>query len=278
MYRGELLGLIALHTLIVAVAKHFQLTTMVGKICCKKISTLKSKPDMLQLWLSKQCKGICAMRKNMKCIQDLLDNKYPNCINPRETSNHLNRCPKAGQTLLFQDSVAALTGRMNNHNQTDAELAYWIEKYLIFWGTLSFTSLVNAVGGGSSQILTAVASQDLIGWMEFLHGKVSKEIGRIQKVHCALSPCRIAGTDWMKLLVIHLMQISHSQWILLNLTLHNKQRGYLCLQQCRDLLREINSLLDTPPEEVPEGSWYLLELDFLTLYNVTFERQSYLVL
>jgi hypothetical protein len=48
---------------------------------------------------------------------------------------------------------------MNNHNQTDAELAYWIEKYLIFRGTWSFTSFVNAGGGGSSQILTAAVSQ-----------------------------------------------------------------------------------------------------------------------
>jgi hypothetical protein len=40
LYRGELLGLIALHTLIVAVAKHFQLATMVGKICCNNISAL----------------------------------------------------------------------------------------------------------------------------------------------------------------------------------------------------------------------------------------------
>jgi hypothetical protein len=74
------------------------------------------------------------------------------------------------------------------------------------------------------------------------------------------------------------MQISHSQWILQNFTLHNNQRGYLHLQQHRDLLWEANSLLDTPPEEVPEGRRYLLELDFMTLYNATFERQSYWVL
>jgi hypothetical protein len=100
---------------------------------------------------------------------------------------------------------------MNDHNQTDAELAYWIEKYLIFWGTRLFTSLVTARGGGSSQILTAAVSQDLIGWMEFLHGKVSKEIRCIQEVHCTLSLCRITGTDWMKLLVAHLIHTSHSQ-------------------------------------------------------------------
>jgi hypothetical protein len=39
-YRGELLGLLVLHTLIVAVAKHFQLATAVKKICCDNISAL----------------------------------------------------------------------------------------------------------------------------------------------------------------------------------------------------------------------------------------------
>jgi hypothetical protein len=77
----------------------------------------------------------------------------------------------------------------------------------------------------------------------------------------------------MKILVTHLIQISHSQWILRKFTLHNRYHGYLCLKQCRDLLREVDSLLDTPLKEVPEGSRYLLELDFLVLYNASFEPQ-----
>ena len=82
----------------------------------------------------------------------------------------------------------------------------------------------------------------------------------------------------MRSFVSLLMQISHAQWILWNFTLHHKQCGYSCLQQRRDLLGKVDSLLDTPPEEEPEGSWHLLELDFLMLYNTTFERQLYWVL
>jgi hypothetical protein len=98
-------------------------------------AALSSKLDMFQLWLSKQCIGICATRRNMACIHDLLDDKCPNCNRPRETSNHLNRCPEAGRTLLFRNSEADLTRWMKDHNRTNAELAYWIEKYLILWGT-----------------------------------------------------------------------------------------------------------------------------------------------
>jgi hypothetical protein len=91
-------------------------------VAWKLLDATKSKLDMFQLWLSKQCIGICATRKNMKHIQDLLDNKCPNCNHPRETSNHLSRCPEVGQTLLFQDSVAALTGWMITTKQTQCWL------------------------------------------------------------------------------------------------------------------------------------------------------------
>jgi hypothetical protein len=40
---------------------------------------LCSKPDTYQLWLSKQCIGICATRRNLAHIQDILDDKCPNC-------------------------------------------------------------------------------------------------------------------------------------------------------------------------------------------------------
>jgi hypothetical protein len=82
---------------------------------------------------------------------------------------------------------------MNDYNHTDAELAYWIEKYLLFCGTRSFTSLMMAGGGRSSQVMIAAASQDLIGWTEFLHGKIFVNIKAIQQVHCSLSPCQITG-------------------------------------------------------------------------------------
>jgi hypothetical protein len=190
-------------------------------------AALKSKLDIFQLWLSKQCIGICATRSNMARIQDLLDNKCPNCLRPQERSKHLNRCPDAGQTLLFKDSINLIVQWMQYFNRTDAEFAYWLEKYLIFRGTRSLTALITTGGGASSQLMRAAASQDLIGWTKFLQGKISVKIEAIQHIHCALSPCRITGSDWMKEMASNLMHASHCQWIFQNFTLHDKQRGYL---------------------------------------------------
>ncbi len=69
---------------------------------------LRSKPDMYQLWLSKQCIRMCAIRRNLTRIQDILDDKCPNCGQAQETSTHLNRCPDNGRTLLFKESVILL--------------------------------------------------------------------------------------------------------------------------------------------------------------------------
>jgi hypothetical protein len=101
---------------------------------------------------------------------------------------------------------------MLQYDHTDLELAYWTEKYLLFRGTRSFTSLVDEGGFGSSNLCLAATSQDLIGWTEFLHGKVLIEFASIQQIHCALPPsCRMTREDWMKAFVYQLIQISHSQ-------------------------------------------------------------------
>jgi hypothetical protein len=249
-----------------------------GQVAWKSIDdALRGKPDMFQIWHAKQCIGVCATRSSMARIQDILDSKCPNCRQEQEKSHHLNRCPDPGRTLLFREGVASLVDWMHRHNRTDAELAYWLEKYLIFRGTRTLTHLV-LQHQGSNLFMEAAASQDEIGWVEFLHGKVSVKIANIQEIHCKLSDCRLTGDDWMKHFIGKLLQISHSQWLYRNFTLHDKTRGYLRLQQRKETLKEVDHLLDTNPDDIPKESQYLLELDFTSLYSATFEKQSYWVL
>ena len=82
----------------------------------------------------------------------------------------------------------------------------------------------------------------------------------------------------MKAFISQLLQISHSQWIFRNYTLHDRQRGYLRLRLRADILREVHRLLDTPPSEVPPESQYLLELDHSSIYTASYEDQAYWVL
>jgi hypothetical protein len=231
---------------------------------------------MFQIWHAKQYIGICATQSQMACIQDILDSKCPNCQQVWETSQHLSRCLDHGRTLLFQESIKHLVNWMHEYDRTDPELAYWIEKYLLFWGTQTMSSLVWNLG--SNQIRGAAASQDTIGWVEFLHGKVSVKIAKIHVIHCTLLSCRMTSNDLIKHFTAKLIQVTHSQWLYRSFTLHEKTRGYLCLQRRKEVLKEVDCLMNTNPDEIPQGSQYLLEMDFTFLYNASFERQSYWVL
>jgi hypothetical protein len=95
-------------------------------------ASIHLKPDMFQVWLAKQCIRICATRLNMARIQGLLDDNCTNCCHPGGTNDHLNHCPDPGRTLLFRDRVPKISRWMYEQSRTDAELAYWVGKYLIF--------------------------------------------------------------------------------------------------------------------------------------------------
>jgi hypothetical protein len=70
-------------------------------------------------------------------------------------------------------------------------------------------------------------SQDIIGWTEFLHGKVSTKMRRMQQAHCLLTNTNLNRDNWMVELTGKLIDISHSQWLYQNFTLHPLTKGYL---------------------------------------------------
>lgn len=85
------------------------------------------------------------------------------------------------------------------------------------------------------------------------------------------------GEDWIKTFISRLLNISNAQWALRNFSLHDPTRGYLRLRERRDVIREMEKLLDVPPEEIPAESRFLLDIDYTTLYRASFERQSHWV-
>ena len=157
----------------------------------------------------------------MARLQDLLDNRCPNCLQRGERAGHLNLCPDEGRRRLFEESVTRLQVWMESGNHTDPEIAYWVPKYLLLRGCVWFSSL----GAMSPSFLKAARSQDEIGWREMLERMVSKEFREIQRAHCLMAPCKMNGDDWMKQFVTKLLQISHAQWVYRNYTLHESRQG-----------------------------------------------------
>jgi hypothetical protein len=119
----------------------------------------------------------------------------------------------------------------------------------------------------SPQFKAVVASQDLIGWRDFMEGHISTHFYAIQSFHLAVSSSYLNGEDWTKQFISRILQITHSQWIFQNVSLHDRNRThrYLHNQKAEAILQQINVLSDLAPEEVLEASQFLLEINFSEL-------------
>jgi hypothetical protein len=65
-----------------------------------RAACLRSKPEMYQLWLSKQSTGFCATGVNMGHWFDATVTSCPNCFRPAEAVGHLLHCKDAGRIKL----------------------------------------------------------------------------------------------------------------------------------------------------------------------------------
>ena len=180
-------------------------------------------------------------------------------------------CPDEGRTNLLNENVADLTTWMANKEQTDPEILYWIPKYILMRGDKPLSEM----GFMSPQFKALAVSQDLIGWREFTEGHISTHFYVIQSFHLSMSGSFLNGEDWVKQFISKLLQITHAQWIFRNISLHDKTRGYLRNKKAGELLQIINEFSEVAPEEIPEDSRFLLEINFTELTKSHLEHQTY---
>jgi hypothetical protein len=78
-----------------------------------------------------------------------------------------------------------------------------------------------------------------------------------------------------KSMISKLLHIIHSQWIYQNFTHHDKLCGYLHKKKIKDIRLTIEELAETPPEEIPKESKFLLEVNFGKLTKSHIKNQQY---
>jgi hypothetical protein len=81
----------------------------------------------------------------------------------------------------------------------------------------------------------------------------------------------------MKQAINQLLHIVHGQWIYRNIPNHHKTVGSIKRTERRQLLLEIDRLMTLSPEDVPEESKFLLEVDFARLQTGEVTSQHYWV-
>jgi hypothetical protein len=229
---------------------------------------LKNKPNMYKIWRSKQTSGFCRTRVKVGMYSGEMapDERCPNC-GQHETAAHLMLCPDKDRTRLLIDNVEKLSKWMEADRRTDPELAYWIPKYILMQGDKPFSTL----GYISPKLKALAESQDRIGWRNFTEGHISTHFYEIQTFHLAMSSSFHNGTDRTKQFTTKILQITHSQWIYRNISLHKKCQGYLHHKRAEELTKEMESLADLAPEDAPETSRFLLEINFTELFELHIE-------
>lgn len=237
--------------------------------------SLHKRPDMFRVWLSKQCMGCNATRRNMARINKEDDDVCPNCLRVRERSSHLNRCTDIGRTSLFDDGVDKLEVWLGRGGRTEPELAFWIAQVLRLRGSHQEIPWEQI----SEEVRAVVQDIFLIGWADFLLGRIPTSMTTLQDNYCtAFSlPNGATGSTWAKSFIYQLLQISHSQWLYRNFTLHHRTRGYLATKARLEILEKIADLADVRSTDIPEESAFLLEIDFRGLVVSTVNRQQYWV-
>ena len=110
-----------------------------------------------------------------------------------------------------------------------------------------------------------------------MEGRVFKHFYKMQSIHLAFGSTYLNGEDWVKKTISQVLQITHSQWIYRNFSLHDKRRGYLRRQDMKEMMVKIETLLDTRPDEVSMESKFLLEFDHGRVARSNMHNQTYWV-
>jgi hypothetical protein len=130
----------------------------------------------------------------------------------------------------------------------------------------------------SPRMRALASSQDKIGWRNFMERCISTHFYFIKHYHLALSGSYLNGSNWTKSLISKLLHITHSQWIYRNFTLHDKLCGYLHNKTVKDIRITLEELAETPPEDIPEESKFLTEINFGDLTRSHIENQQYWII
>ena len=121
-----------------------------------------------------------------------------------------------------------------------------------------------------SQRMKALAqSQDIIGYHNFMEAHISTHFYKIQNFHLAMSSSFLNGADWAKQFISRMLHVTHSQWIVHNISLHNKINGYLHKKKSEEIALELELLAGIALEDVPAKSRIYLRSTSAIFLNPT---------
>ena len=154
---------------------------------------------------------------------------------------------------------------------TDEIFASCIGAYIRGRGSIKFKDIP-----GLKPIWNKLAeSQDLIGWDNFMEGKISKEFRKVVRIHLIWARGIFSAEDWSKQLVDRIIKMTHGQWLYRNAVVHEQMSDGLTRIEQEDILARIEEQFDQGADKLREDDEYLLEVDFETLWSKSGRTKKY---
>jgi hypothetical protein len=115
-------------------------------------------------------------------------------------------CPDPGRFAYFRSEVNDLQKWLNQCHTWPA-IAEALHKYILARGKLKFRD----IDGLPGDLWRLAEEQDLIGWDNFMEGKISSQFESLQHAHLLNAPTVMNSSDWTKQFISKLLHITHGQ-------------------------------------------------------------------
>jgi hypothetical protein len=169
--------------------------------------------------------------------QDGRSTLCPSCHECDEMCKHIARCPEAGRIGVFLETSNDVKKWMDSHGM-HPNIARLLLQYLHGRGRTSCLEYANDLNLPDI-FREYAASQDMIGWDNFIMGMISHKLLDIQSAYFHTAGESYWATRWIAGLITHLLQVTNTQWIYRCVLVHNRNMGVLIMAHKADLLKEI---------------------------------------
>jgi hypothetical protein len=227
-------------------------------------------PPSYCTWVTKQASGFNATNYQQARIDGRADATCPCCGHNSETTGHITRCPNPGRRKLFHKTVDNLLDWMES-THSDLPLVECLEEYLLSHGEGSMQN----IAGHYPHLHQWAEEHDILGWDNFLEGRVGHTIFRLQRKSLSDAQSRMHIKTWATLFIQHVLTITHQQWAFRNARVHIRLLEGKTAAEHRDIMEEVLDRIATPEDDLLPQHRHLIDVDFARLGEGTTADRQY---
>ena len=217
---------------------------------------MKGFPEMFCVWVTKQVSHFCGTNRQLSRFDTSVVNVCPSCGATDESPGHITRCKDEGRTQMFNHSVSGIVQWLEA-TKTNPSLVDLIVRYLQGRGEVRMQSLV----GRDSRFRLLAKFHDLLGWDNFVEGRLCKLWLELREVDISTLGLRSTAESWATGLSRRLLELTHRQLIYRNSVVHFKVEG-LTLNKHGTIMDSVERLAATDPADLLPDDRRLLSVDF----------------